>query len=214
MRVRQHVNPTRTFFSTFRGVRPTFEPGRPIELEVGCADAQFLFERAAADPDRHYVGLEIRDDLVDWVNRKAAQLGAPVVAVFGHAQRHLLEIFEPASVDRIYVNFPDPWFKRRHVERRMIDDDLARGLAAVARPGADVFMQTDVWELALAGLEAFERRDEWFANQASPWSFWRAGNPYGVRSWREQNAEETGLPIWRMRFRRTDLPVGDADPVG
>ena len=52
-------------------------------------------------------------------------------------------------------------------------------------------------------MATFERRDERFANQAGEWTFWRDGNPYGVRSWREQNAEETGLPIWRIRYTRT-----------
>lgn len=205
MRIRQHVNPTLSYYDTFRGERPRLEPDRPVEVEIGCADAQFLFERAALEPRGQYVGLEIRDELVAWVNRKAADLGAPVVAVFAHAQKHLDQIFAPASIDRVYVNFPDPWFKRRHAHRRMVDDELVAGLAPLLKPGADVFMQTDVWDLALAGLEAFEGHDHYYANQAEPWSFWRAGNPFGVRSWREQNAEETGLPIWRMRYRRTDL---------
>ncbi|MBK9035033.1 MAG: hypothetical protein IPL61_27845 [Myxococcales bacterium] len=203
MRIRQHVNPTLAFFEQFHGERPSFEPGREVEVEIGCADAQFLFERAAADPSRHYVGIEIRHDLVDWVNRKAALEGAPVTAVFCHAQKHLAEVFAPGAIDRVYVNFPDPWFKRRHAERRMVDDELVTNLAPLVRAGGDVFMQTDVWDLALAGLEAFERRDGWYENQAGPWTFWRAGNPYGVRSWREQNAEATSLPIWRMRFTRT-----------
>lgn len=202
MRIRQHVNPTLSYYDTFRGVRPDLDPARPLEVEIGCADAQFLFERAAADPTRHYVGLEIRDELVEWVNRKAAARGAPVVAVFAHAQKHLADIFAPASIDRVYVNFPDPWFKRRHAHRRMVDDELVAGLIPLLKPGADVFMQTDVWDLALAGLEAFEGRDDCLVNQAGPWSFWRTGNPFGVRSWREQNAEETGLPIWRLRYRR------------
>jgi len=52
-------------------------------------------------------------------------------------------------------------------------------------------------------MESFERRDELFTKQAGAWTFWRDGNPYGVRSWREQNAEETGLPIWRIRYTRS-----------
>ena len=47
MRIRQHVNPHDVFFTTFRGVRPVLPPDRAIEVEIGCADAQFLFERAA-----------------------------------------------------------------------------------------------------------------------------------------------------------------------
>ena len=202
MRIRQHVNPKALAYETFRGARPVLDPARPVEVEVGCADAQFLFERAAIDPARQYVGLEIREELVDFVNAKARGTGAPVQAVFCHAQLHMHDILAPASVDRFYVNFPDPWFKRRHHDRRMLDETLARQCAAAAKPGAEVLVQTDVWELALEGLEAFERVDDAFVNQAGEWRFWRGGNPYGARSWREQNAAETGLPVWRMLFVR------------
>jgi len=203
VRIRQHVNPLLSFFDEFRGERPELDEGRPVEVEIGCADAQFLFERAARDPERMYVGLEIRDELVDLVNKRAKASGAPVVAVFCQAQKHLGEIFAPASVDRVYINFPDPWFKRRHADRRMVDDTLVVGIGGIARPGADVLVQSDVWDVALDAMEAFERRDELFDNLAGAWTFWRGGNPYGVRSWREQNAEETGLPIWRIRYRRS-----------
>lgn len=200
MRIRQHVNPNQLHYAELH-VEPLALDGRPLELEIGCADAQFLFERAAVDPGRRYVGLEIRDELVDLVNRRARARAAPVEAVFCHAQRHLAGLVPPGSVDRVYVNFPDPWFKRRHHDRRMIDDALAEAIAGVTRPGGDVFVQTDVWELAIDALAVFEPDDR-FENLAGEWTFWRGGNPYGVRSWREQNAEETGLPIWRLRYQR------------
>ncbi len=200
MRIRQHVNPNQAHFARFRGDRPELD-GRPIELEIGCADAQFLFERAARDPSRQYLGLEIREDLVKLVNRRARSLAVPVHAVFCQAQLHLTEVLPPGSVERVYINFPDPWFKRRHHARRMVDDTLAAGIATVARRGADVFVQSDVWDIALDAMSTFERDDR-FSNVAGEWTFWRGGNPYGVRSWREQNAEATGLPIWRILYRR------------
>lgn len=202
MRIRQHVNPLLTFYEVFRGVRPLLPPDRPVDVEIGCADAQFLFELAVRDPSRTYVGLEIRDELVDDVNKRAVASGLPVTAVFCQAQRHLEEIFPPRSVSRIYINFPDPWFKRRHANRRMVDGGLVAAIGVVARSGAEVLIQSDVWEVALEAMEAFEQ-DPRFVNQRGEWSFWREGNPYGVRSWREQNAEETGLPIWRIRYLRT-----------
>jgi tRNA (guanine-N7-)-methyltransferase len=200
MRLRQHVNPNQVHFARFRGDRPMLD-GRPVELEIGCADAQFLFERAVQEPARHYVGLEIREDLVRLVNKRARALGVRVHAVFCQARLHLTEIFPPATVERVYLNFPDPWFKRRHHARRMIDEMLAAGIATVARPGAEVFVQSDVWDIALDAMSTFERDDR-FVNAAGDWTFWRRGNPYGVRSWREQNAEETGLTIWRILYRR------------
>lgn len=203
MRIRQHVNPNQVHFAQFRGDRPVLDD-RPLELEIGCADAQFLFERAVSDPLRSYVGLEIREDLVKLVNRRARAQAAPVQAVFCQAQLHIIELFPASSVDRVYINFPDPWFKRRHHGRRMVDEALASGIATVARPGADVFVQSDVWEIALDAMATFER-DERFVNLAGEWTFWRRGNPYGARSWREQHAEETGLSVWRILYCRRQI---------
>src|SRR5690349_18853268 len=201
MRIRQHVNPTDLFFEKFRGQKPELDAWRELEVEIGCADAQFLFERAAANPTRQYVGLEIREDLVDWVNAKANKLGAPVHAVFCHAQLHTTTIFPRGAASRVYVNFPDPWFKRRHRIRRMVDHVLAEQIAYLLREGGELFVQTDVWDIALDALRSFDG-DERFVNRAGEWTFWKDGNPFGVRSWREQNAEETGLPIWRILYRR------------
>jgi tRNA (guanine-N7-)-methyltransferase len=202
MRIRQHVNPLNAHFAEFRGQIPELDAARPIEIEIGCAEAQFLFERAKADPSRQYVGLEIREELVHWVNRHAEAAKLPLAAVFCQAQLHLPLIFEGHKVDRVYLNFPDPWFKKRHLNRRMIDDQLAVAIGEVMRPGGEILMQSDVWDVALDAMEVLERRDELFENLAGDWTFWRQGNPYGARSWREQNAEETGLPIWRIRYRR------------
>lgn len=203
MRIRQHVNPMDVFFETFRGEKPVLAEGRELEVEIGCADAQFLFERAAQEPARHYIGLEIREDLVHYVQKKASRLALPVQAVWCHAQLHTTLIFPRGAASRVFVNFPDPWFKRRHHVRRMVDDVLADQIAYLLRPGGELFVQTDVWDIAIDAMTAFDGdvRDR-FENRGGEWSFWKQGNPYGVRSWREQNAEETGLPIWRMLYRR------------
>ena len=177
------------------------EPSRELEVEVGCADAQFLFERAARAPARQYVGLEIREDFVELVNKRATQTGLPVTAVFCQAQLHLREVFGAARAARVFINFPDPWFKRAHRNRRMVDSQLISGVAKLLAPAGELFVQTDVWELALDAMAAIET-DGHFANRAGEWTFWRAGNPYGVRSWREQNAEDSDLPIWRMLYDR------------
>ncbi len=177
------------------------DPDRALEVEIGCADAQFLFERARIAPDRMYVGLEIREDFVELVNKRAEIEGVPVCAVFCQAQLHLAEVFGEAKATSVYINFPDPWFKRAHRARRMVDRTLIAGVAQITRTGAELFVQSDVWEIALDAMAAIES-DGRFANAAGEWSFWRTGNPYGVRSWREQNAEDTGLPIWRIWYRR------------
>ena len=201
IRVRQHVNPDATFYETME-VEPLALGEQAVELEIGCAEAQFLFERARVDSSRRYIGLEIREKLVDFVNRRARVEALPVEAIFCHANLHLGQLLPPASVDRVYLNFPDPWFKRKHHERRMIDPGLAAQVAGILKPGGDLLVQSDVWDIALDALAVFDAMDSSFENCGGAWSFWRGPNPFGVRSWRESHCEAEGLPIWRIVYRR------------
>ena len=114
MRIRQHVNPLRTDFLRIKLVPLHLPPERPVEVELGSAEAQFLMERAQEEPDRSYVGVEIRRDMVDESNKKAEHLGLPQVrSVFANMSVDLPRLFTPWSVSRFVINFPDPWFKQR-----------------------------------------------------------------------------------------------------
>src|SRR5215510_3453194 len=110
-RFRQHVNPLKASYFERPGPSAIRLPAdRPVEVELGCADAQFLFERAARQPDRFYVGLEIREDLAAEVNERARRLGAPIEIVFCHANLDYAALFPPRSLAGVFVNFPAPWF--------------------------------------------------------------------------------------------------------
>jgi tRNA (guanine-N7-)-methyltransferase len=200
-RFRHHVNPLKDrYFDRVVGPVELPEEGE-IEVEVGCADAQFLFEREAAHPDVVPIGIEIRQDLVAEVNARARRLGSRVQVIFSHANLDFATLFPPATLARVFVNFPDPWFKRRHHKRRVVEPALVGAMAAALRPGGELFFQSDVWEVALDALAALEGEPR-LANRAGAWSFWRGGNPYGVRSRREEGCEEEGLPIWRLLYGR------------
>ncbi len=201
-RHRQHVNPLKMAFFERRAAPVELPAGREVEVELGCADAQFLFERSAARPEVVPIGLEIRAELADEVNRRARREGSPVRAIFCHANLEFRDLFSPGSLARVFVNFPDPWFKRRHHKRRVIEPLLVTAMATALRPQGELFFQTDVWEVALDALAVLEEEPR-LANLAGPWSFWKDGNPYRVRSRREQGCEEEGRPIWRLLYGRS-----------
>jgi tRNA (guanine-N7-)-methyltransferase len=205
VRARQHVNPLGLGFETFRGERPDIPNGSVVECEIGCADAQFLFERARSLPPerrrRHrFVGVEIREHLVVEVNERAAAEDLPITAVFCNACHHLDKLFEPGQVSVIYINFPDPWFKRRHRKRRMVTAELLDQCCRALAPGGQLLFQSDVWPVALEALALCEGTAA-LVNQAGAWSFWKQANPFGARSWREANCEANDLPIWRLLYR-------------
>jgi tRNA (guanine-N7-)-methyltransferase len=199
IRVRQHVNPHRVEYRFPHAARLSLPPDRDVDVDIGCADAQFLFQRAAVDPSREYIGLEIRDEFVAVVNQRARAAGLPVRALFAHANVHVRQMFAPGSIARVYVNFPDPWFKRYQRNRRVLDGEFAHDLAVALRPGGELFFQSDVFDLALDAMAVLEESDR-FGNRAGAWTFWKGGNPFGVTSSREDSCVARGLPIWRLWY--------------
>ncbi|HWE27063.1 MAG TPA: tRNA (guanosine(46)-N7)-methyltransferase TrmB [Polyangia bacterium] len=203
MRVRHHVNPLRSpYWDRARAATLSLPTDRDVEAELGCADARFLFERAPQHPESYFLGLEIREPLVDEVNRKAAELGLPNLrAVFCNINIDLPTLVPNASLARMFINFPDPWFKRRHQKRRLMNEELVDVLHAKLRVGGELFFQSDVFDLALDAMAVLEGAPERFANVDGPWSFVR-DNRYGARSQREVRCEDRGVRIWRMCYRR------------
>jgi tRNA (guanine-N7-)-methyltransferase len=205
-RVRHHVNPLQSEFAA-RTVPRLPLPDKPVEVELGCADAQFLFERAPQHPDRHFLGLEIRVPLVEEVNERAAEAGLSVQAIFAHINYDLGPLFDDERLSRVFINFPDPWFKRRHHKRRLVTPELVEELHRKLASDGELFFQSDVWDLALEAMAVFEEFPHLFANVAGPWSFTRH-NPYGARSDRERRCEAKSMRIWRILYRKRALPEG------
>ena len=153
-------------------------------------------------PDTLLVGLEIRDKMVALVNRTAGELGLRNLrAHFAHVNVDLPQLFPDGRLTRAFINFPDPWFKRRHRKRRLVDPELVETLYRKLRPSGELFFQSDVYELALDALAVLEDAPDRFQNVAGPWSF-LLDNPFGARSLREARCEARQLRIWRMLYVR------------
>ncbi|MBL8633155.1 MAG: tRNA (guanosine(46)-N7)-methyltransferase TrmB [Myxococcales bacterium] len=203
LRVRHHVNPFHLRLLDIAPERLVAPVGQDEELQVelGCADAQFLFQLARRDPLGSYVGVEIREPLVDDVNRRAESEGLPNLrALFAHINLDLPRLFAGHRIRRFFINFPDPWFKRAHHNRRIVNPELAELLVSMLIPGGELFFQSDIWDLAIAAMEVFETTAG-LENTAGEWSFLKA-NPYPAISLREERVTEKNLPIWRILYRR------------
>lgn len=146
---------------------------------------------------------------------RARRLGlANLVFGYVNLQVDLHRVFEPASVDRFHLLFPDPWFKTRHGKRRVVSPYLLRTMATQLRPGGEVHVASDVFEVALEAMEAFEGpMGEALGFRSlsprGPWTFVRE-NPYGVASRREEITRARGQRVWRVRYGWS--PPGDDPP--
>jgi tRNA (guanine-N7-)-methyltransferase len=202
-RIRNHVNPLKMDYAERREIGFALPATGEIEVELGCADARFLFERAAARPQVFCVGVEIREDLVHDVNLRAREAGlSNLKAVFAHINVDLDRLFPDGRLARVFVNFPDPWFKRRHQKRRVMTPEVVEGIASKLRVGGELLFQSDVFEVALEAMAAIEGSER-LVNCAGGWSF-VADHAYGARSLREVRCAEKSMKIWRMVYQRRE----------
>jgi tRNA (guanine-N7-)-methyltransferase len=178
--------------------------GAWLELEIGPGRGWFLVERAQVEPQAGLIGVEIRRKWTAIVNARLAARGlSPRARVFAEDARAALRRLVPdASVRRVFVNFPDPWWKRRHEKRLLFEAGFLSEIARLLNQNGELFVQTDVDRRARE-YEQLVRADPRFRPAGdTAESAYLADNPFVARSPRERRAIADGLPVLRMRWRR------------
>ncbi len=118
----------------------------PLTVEVGFGNGEVLAHLAATHPERDFIGIEVHRPGVGRLLRRVREEGLENVRVStGDASEVLEQQFAPASIDRLLIFFPDPWPKKRHHKRRLIQPDFAALVAERLNPGGHVHLATD-WE--------------------------------------------------------------------
>lgn len=182
--------------------------GRWIELEVGPGPkAGFLLERAAAAPEALLVGLEIRRKWATVGDGRLAKHGFGGRArVFCEDARLALPRLRPSGgVRRVFLHFPDPWWKKRHQKRLVMGDVFLTEVARLLEPGGELFIQTDVEERAELYADAVGTCDAFVPAGDVAGSPAIEENPFSARSPREHRAILDGLPVKRMLWRRRQV---------
>lgn len=194
--------------------RRLFAHGSPIELEleIGPGRGWFMIDRLIAEPDVCMLGLEVSRKWTTEVNARLARRGLSERGrVYAEDVKIALTRLAASSIARVFIHFPDPWWKKRHRKRRVIADDVLGELARMLVPDGELFVQTDVPERANDYEAAIGCRPEF-----SPRGVARLiENPYGAQSPRERRAIADGLPVYRLRyFRQAKLDPQQPDRLG
>jgi len=182
----------------------TLVKGEWLEIEVGPGRGSFLLERAAAEPRAALLGLEVRRKWAAIVDGRLAKQGFGARArVFAEDAKYALQRLRPdGCARRVYLLFPDPWWKKRHQKRLVMGDVFMDEIARLLEPGGELFVQTDVEERAAEYEERIASDVRFEPAGDAPGSARLAENPYEARTNREHRAIQDGLPVHRMRFRR------------
>jgi len=150
MRAHTHTNP-HSFYQKleaidFSAIFPSYSG--TLDLEIGSGTGLFLRDYAKARPDRNIVGVEVRKKLADIVSERIQKDRlSNAHLVYGSAERLLEDAIPDNSIDNVYIFHPDPWFKTRHHNRRVIRPDFLTVLAPKLSGAAKIYISTDVTAL-------------------------------------------------------------------
>ncbi len=137
-----------------------FGNDQPVEVEIGCGKGRFLLEQARAHQDRNYVGIEWANKYFRFAADRMARWGlANVRIIRTDAKLFITRYAPPDSLAALHIHHPDPWPKKRHHKRRLIDPAFVEAVGRVLQDGAACSIQTD-------SADYFEVIEKLFADRA------------------------------------------------
>lgn len=203
MRARPHFNPFSVTVEyqniNLNEVFPN--PDNRLILEIGCAGGKFMLDYCIQNPNHNIIGLETRKPLVLKVENDIKELNLHNAHILqANANKAINQLFNDAMLDDVFIFFPDPWVKKKHIKRRVVNTKLVNDIVQALKTDGKVFIQTDVEELALEIRDFFESSKE-LTNINGP-SCWQEKNPTGCITEFESYRIKEGKPIYRLIYKK------------
>ena len=176
-------------------------------LEIGFGMGQATAHIAALRPDTLFIGCEVHEPGVGALLKLLGEQQLANVRILQHdAVQVLQDMVAPASLHGVHIFFPDPWHKKRHHKRRLIQPRLVRLLAERLAPGGYLHCATD-WEPYAEQMLQVLGAEPLLTNTAAGY----APKPdYRPETKFERRGLKLGHGVWDLVFRRNDVPVADA----
>ena len=209
--MRQHVNPLSKNFNQIKGIPSLVEmfgdSKLNLHLDIGCASGDFLFDLALVNTSWNYLGIEIRERLVKTAKSKVREKKIKnLYFLFGNAINILNDVqskFIIKHVKSISFNFPDPWFKKRHYKRRVVQPEFINILSNSLPKGSLIFIKTDVKDLfdymdsTISSNFNFQKIDK------KDFDFSKSFNPNNLKTNRENYVILKQLDVFERIYRKT-----------
>ncbi len=174
----------------------------PVSVEIGFGKGRFLVDLAAARPGHRLVGIEVRRKYCMITLGRLEKAGADNCRVlFGDARSLLGRFFRPESIEALFILFPDPWWKKKHHKKRVLDKAFLPELTPLVKPGGIVVVRSDVPMVIELARELFSELD----------CFSPAEPGYELpKTDRELTCERIGIPIEQVCYAKSPATGGSA----
>jgi len=173
----------------------------PLEVEVGSGKGLFLQSAATATPDHNFLGIEIAEKYARFAAARLAKRElANAAVVHGDGQRLFAELLPDDSLFAAHVYFPDPWWKKRHYKRRVMNEGFIRNVTRSLAPGGALHFWTDVEERFHATLQIITAQSA--LDGPLPVAERPAEHELDYRTHFERRMRIGNLPVFRAEFRK------------
>ncbi len=208
--MRQHVNPLSKNYNEVEKIPSLIEmfddSNLNLHLDIGCAAGDFLFDLALENTNWNYLGIEIRERLVNTAKLKVREKEIKnLYFVFGNAHNILNDFHSKFLINKlksISFNFPDPWFKKRHHKRRVIQPEFINILSNFMQVGSIIYIKTDVKDL-FEHMDCTISSDNNFEKiEKKDFNYSESFNPNKVQTNREKNVLINKLEIFENIYTR------------
>ena len=136
-------------------LRPIFKNDNPIHIEIGCGKGKFITETAARNPEINYIAIEKNLDVLVLAAEKIKNAALPNVKFVAGDACVLEQMNIYGEIDRIYINFCDPWKKKRQAKRRLTHENFLKLYEKLLKDGGEVHFKTDNTKLFEFSLNSF-----------------------------------------------------------
>ena len=178
-----------------------YENPAPVILEIGFGNGDSLLQQAIANPQNNYLGIEVHRPGVGHLLRLAGEAGIANLRVINHdANEVLLQQIPDQSLDGIQLFFPDPWHKKRHHKRRIVNAEFIELVKRKLKKGGHIHLATD-WQDYAEHMLAVMEQASGLSNTAGDAIY--AGNTERPTTKFEQRGRRLGHGVWDLVYRKT-----------
>lgn len=172
-----------------------FDSNRPCWLEIGFGGGEHLIKQAQQNSDIGFIGCEPFIDGVAKILVSIDSLSLKNIRIHDSDARELLNWLKPESLDRVFILFPDPWPKRRHLKRRIIRGNFLDLLHSRCKPEARVRFATDITSYVNEAVIRFSNHKgfRWTAECSDDWSL--PPTDHSDTRYQEKNLGDC-TPVW------------------
>lgn len=142
-----------------------FQNDNPIHIEIGMGKGQFIHQLAEQNPDINYIGIEMYSSVLYRALEKRAEVDLNNLYFLRFDAKYLSNIFDEGEVDRIYLNFSDPWPKDRHAKRRLTSNNFLHIYNTVLKKDGFIQFKTDNRDLFDFSVDTVNESSLWHIDE-------------------------------------------------